>query len=51
MDQNPQYKTQYTEPDNLEYFGTGDNFLNRSPISKTLRLTSNKWDLMKLKSF
>jgi hypothetical protein len=30
---------------------TGDNFLNRTPMSQTLRSLIDKWDLMKLKSF
>ena len=34
----------------LEYIGTGDNFLNRTPIAQALRSTINKWDLMKLKT-
>ena len=34
----------------LELIGTGDNFLNRTPIAQALRSTINKWDLMKLKS-
>jgi hypothetical protein len=35
----------------FEYIGTGDNFLDRTPITQALRLTINKWDLMKLKTF
>lgn len=35
----------------LECIGTGDNFLNRTPMAWTLRSTMDKWDLMKLKSF
>ena len=35
----------------LELFGTGDNFLNRTPVAQALRSTIDKWDLMKLKSF
>jgi hypothetical protein len=31
--------------------GPGDNFLNRTPIVQALRSTTNKWDLIKLKSF
>ena len=34
----------------LEDIGTGGNFLNTISIAQ-LRLTSNKWDLLKLKSF
>jgi hypothetical protein len=36
---------------NLELVGTGDNFLNRTPIAQTLKSRIDKWDLMKLKSF
>ena len=35
----------------LEHIGTGDNFLNRTPMSQALRSTIDKWDLVKLKSF
>ena len=35
----------------LECIGIGDNLLNRSPIAQALRLTINKCDLTKLKSF
>jgi hypothetical protein len=35
---------------NLEFIGSGDIFLNRILIAQTLRLTINKWDLMKLES-
>ena len=35
----------------LEHIGTGDHFLNITPIAQTLRETINKWDLLKLKSF
>ena len=30
---------------------TGDSFLNRTPIAQSLRSTTNKWDLVKLKVF
>jgi hypothetical protein len=36
---------------NLECVGTGDNFLNKTLRAQAVRSTSNKWDLMKLKSF
>ena len=36
---------------NLERLGSGDNFLNRTPMAQALRSTIDKWDLMKLKSF
>ena len=35
----------------LEFIGTGDHFLNITPVSQTLRETINKWDLLKLRSF
>ena len=35
----------------IECIGTGDNFLNRAQIVKTLKSTINKWDLVKLESF
>ena len=35
----------------LEFIGTGENFLNRTPMAQALRSTIDKWDLMKLKSF
>ena len=35
----------------LECIGTGDNFLNRTPIAQTLISITNQWDLIKLKSF
>ena len=35
----------------LEHIGTGNHFLNITPVSQTLRETINKWDLLKLKSF
>ena len=34
----------------FEYIGTGDNFLNRTPIAQELRPIFNKWDPMKLKT-
>ena len=35
----------------LELIGTGDNFVNRTPMSQALRSTVDKWDFMKLNSF
>ncbi|KAL6059742.1 hypothetical protein STEG23_009664, partial [Scotinomys teguina] len=35
----------------LECIGTGDHFLNRTPIAQTLSATINPWDYMKLRSF
>jgi hypothetical protein len=34
---------------NLE--AQGNDFLNRIPLAQALRLTINKWDLMKMRSF
>lgn len=34
----------------LEQIAIGDNFLNKIPITQTLRLTINKWNLIKLQS-
>ena len=31
--------------------GTGENFLNRTPMARVLRLNIDKWDLMRLQSF
>jgi hypothetical protein len=31
--------------------GTGENFLNRTPVAYTLRSRISKWDLIKLQSF
>jgi hypothetical protein len=33
----------------LKCIGTGENFLNRTPMAQVLRSRVNKWDLMKLK--
>ena len=35
----------------LEFMGTGEHFLNRTPMVYALRSTIDKWDLIKLKSF
>jgi hypothetical protein len=35
----------------LEYLGTGNNFLNRTPMAYALRATIDKWDFIKLKIF
>ena len=35
----------------LECIITGDYFLNTTPAAKTLRLTMNDWDLLKLTNF
>ena len=34
----------------LKCIGTGENFLNRTPMAHALRSTIDKWDLMKLKA-
>lgn len=34
-----------------EHIGTGDNFLNSTPMAQALRSTIDKWDFIKLKSF
>ena len=34
-----------------EIMGTGDHFLNVTPVAQTLRAPINKWDLLKLRSF
>ena len=31
--------------------GTGDHFLNITPVAQTVRTTINKYDLMKLRRF
>ena len=35
----------------LEHMGTGENFLNGTPIAYALRSRTGKWDLIKLQSF
>ena len=35
----------------LEQIGTGENFLNRTPMTQALRSTNDRWDLINLKSF
>jgi hypothetical protein len=35
----------------LELIGTGENFLNRTPVAQTLRSRIDKWDLIELESF
>ena len=37
--------------ESLKDMGTGENFLNRTPISYILRSRIDKWDLIKLQSF
>jgi hypothetical protein len=31
----------------LEHMGTGENFLNKTPMAQALRSTIDKWDFMK----
>jgi len=35
----------------LEHIGTGESFLDRTPMDYALRSRINKWDLKKLQSF
>jgi hypothetical protein len=35
----------------LGYIGTGENSLDSTPMAQALRSTTDKWDLIKLKSF
>ena len=35
----------------LEYMGTGEIFLNRTPLANSLRSRIDKWDLIKFQSF
>ena len=58
MDQRPQHKASHTlniieekVGNTLESIGTGNHFLNITPVTQTLREKRNKWDLLKLKSF
>ena len=39
------------EGKSLEHMGTGEKFLNRTPMACTVRSRIDKWDLMKLQSF
>ena len=34
-----------------QHMGTGEHFLNRTPMNYALRSTTDKWDLIKLQSF
>jgi hypothetical protein len=36
---------------NLKDMGTGEKFLNRTPMACALRSRINKWNLIKLQSF
>ena len=35
----------------LQHTGTGEKFLNRTPVAYAIRSKIDKWDLIKLKSF
>jgi hypothetical protein len=35
----------------LEHIGTGEKFLNRTPMAYALRLTIDKWKVIKLQGF
>jgi len=37
--------------ENLEHIGTGENFLNRTPMAYALRSRIDLWDFIKLQSF
>ena len=57
MDQEPHIKpdtlklTEEKVGKNLADMGTGEKFLNRTPMAYALRSRINKWDLIKLQSF
>jgi hypothetical protein len=36
---------------NLEFIGTREDFLNRTPMSHAIRSRTDKWNLVKLQSF
>ena len=36
---------------NLEHMGTGEDFMNRTPLAYALRSRIDKWDLIKLQRF
>jgi hypothetical protein len=57
VDQGPLHKTRDTESNrkenrgSLEHMGTGEKFLNRTPMAYAPRSRIHKWDLTKLQSF
>ena len=57
MDQGPPSKTRHPETNRkklgktLEDMGTGEKFLNRTPVAYDLRSRIDKWDLIKLQNF
>ena len=42
---------EYKVGNNSELIGTGDPFLNISPVAQTLRSPIDRWDLLKLRNF
>ena len=57
VDQGPLHKTRDTESNrkenrgSLEHMGTGEKFLNRTPMAYAPRSRIHKWDLTKLQNF
>ena len=57
MDQGIPHKTRDSETyrgesgESLEDMGTGEKFLNRTPMAYAVRWRIDKWDLIKLQSF
>jgi hypothetical protein len=57
VDQGPPHKTRYTETNrrgsgkSLKHTGTGEIFLNRTPMTYALRTRVYKWDLIKLQTY
>ena len=55
--QGPQHKTGYTKShrresgNSLDLIGTEVSFLNRNTNGSDTKISSNKWDLMKLRNF
>jgi hypothetical protein len=37
--------------ESLKHMGTGEQYLNKTPMADALRTTIDKWDLIKLQSF
>jgi len=57
VDQGPPHQTRYTQTNrrksgkSLEHMGTGEIFLNKTPMPYAIRSRINEWDLIKLQSF
>jgi hypothetical protein len=57
VDQEPTHKTKFTETykrksvKSLKYRGTGEIFLNRTPMACDVRSRIDKWDFIKLQIF